>query len=53
MKRSTSAVLTIASLAGMASIANAVPFGPNNLATQAGGLGLVKLRKRAAQAVAA
>jgi hypothetical protein len=40
MKRSTSAVLTIASLAGMASIANAVPFGPNNLPTQVGGLGL-------------
>lgn len=31
MKKTTLVVLTIASAAGMASIANAVPFGPNDL----------------------
>jgi hypothetical protein len=39
MKKTTMAILTIASVAGVATLANAVPFGPNDL-PQSGGLNI-------------
>jgi hypothetical protein len=52
MKKTTMAILTIASVAGVATLANAVPFGPNDL-PQSGGLNISKPHKAVVAALLA